>query len=227
MVTRLTLPDEADDLTVSELHELVVNRLVDALRYIFAGAALVLSDIFVRVDDEDQVAPDVLIVPSARRGTRTVYRIPGEPVPAVTLEVLSPANYEAEGLRQLEHERSVLGRIGVPVHIELDPDHGILTVWRNAGGELVVGPPANRYEGPDLGGLRIELEPGDARLWMPVGRELVDAATEIARADAEAGRAEAETRRAEAETKRADAEARRADHLAEALRRAGIDPESG
>jgi len=39
------------------------DRLVDALRHIFGDAALVLSDIFVRVDDSDQVAPDLLASP--------------------------------------------------------------------------------------------------------------------------------------------------------------------
>lgn len=205
MVSRAILPDEADDMTVSELHEYVLGRLVDVLRYLFGETALVLSDIFVRVDEVEQVAPDLLIVPSARRGRRAVYRIPHEPVPAVTLEVVSSANYEADGRRQLEHKRALLGRIGVPTHIEVDPERGIVTTWENTGHELVVGPPDTRYEGAALAGLRIVLEPGEVRLWLPDGREFVDAATEMARADATADRAE---------------------RLADALRRAGGDPET-
>lgn len=234
MVTRTALPDEAVDMTTSELHELVLSRLVDVLRYLFGDTALVLSDIFVRVDEADQVYPDVLIVPSARPGARTVYRIPPEPVPAVTVEVLSSANYKADGRAELEHKRALLGRIGVATHVEIDPERGFITTWRNTGTELVVGPPSDSYEGPALGGLRIEaVEPGNVRLVLPDGREFVDARAEMARADAEAARADAEkaradaqAARADAEAARADAEAERAERLSEALRRAGLDPGS-
>ena len=198
MAERAVLPDEAPDMTVSELHEHVVNRLVDVLRFLFGGKALVLGDIFVRVDETDQVAPDLTIVHGAEQGTRTVYRVPPEPVPDITVEVLSPANDKGEGRRQLDHKRSLLGAIGVPLHIELDPDRGVLTTWHNDGCKLIAGPPADRFDGDELGGLRIGMHPGRVRLWLPDGREFIDAAAEMHRAAL----------------------------LAQALRNAGIDPES-
>jgi hypothetical protein len=134
-----------------------------------------------------------------------VYRIPPEPVPDITVEVLSPANYERDGRRQLQHKRELLGTIGVRLHIEIDPDRGEFTTWQNVDGRLVVDPPTDRFDGDDLGGLRIELAPGDVRMWLPDGREFIDAAAEMARADALG---------------------QRADELAHALRDAGIDPDS-
>lgn len=49
ILTRASLPDEAPDVTVSDLHERVVNRLVDVLRFIFSDKAVVLLGIFTRV----------------------------------------------------------------------------------------------------------------------------------------------------------------------------------
>ncbi|MGH9056296.1 MAG: hypothetical protein ACRDYY_10630 [Acidimicrobiales bacterium] len=231
MVTVTTLPDEAEDMTVSELHAFVVNQLVDALRTIFGDAALVLAEIFLRVTEPggggaSQVSPDLLIIPGGRRGARKVYHVPAEPVPHVTVEVLSAANYETDGRAQLEQKRDLLGRVGVPTHIEIDPERGYVTVWANTGRALAVtGPPDSRYEGPALGGLRLELEPGEVRMWMPGGREYLGASAESARADAASARADAAAERAEAESARADAAAERADRLAEVLRRHGIAPD--
>ncbi|MGH9114761.1 MAG: hypothetical protein ACRDWW_02930 [Acidimicrobiales bacterium] len=209
MVSATTLPDEAVDMTVSELHAFVLHRLVGALRTIFGDGALVLSEIFLRVTGPggaEQVSPDLLIIPGAKRGARKVYHVPAEPVPEVTVEILSAANYEADGRARLEQKRDLLGRIGVPTHIEIDRERGYVTVWANTGTALAVtGPPDNRYAGPALGGLRLEAEPGEVRMWMPTGRL-----------------------GASAESARADAEAARADRLAEMiLRRHGIDPEEG
>jgi len=206
MVTQATLPDEAVDMTASELHQYVLNRLVDVLRLILGDAALVLQEMFVRVSDgsnpPDQVSADVMILPGARPGTRTVYRVPAEPVPAVTIEVLSAANYKGDGRDDLIHKRAMFGRIGVRTHIEIDPERGQVTAWVGDGSALVVGEPANRYDGEALGGLSIELEPGQVRLWLPNGQEFTDAATELTQANERAAR------------------------LAAALRQAGIDPES-
>jgi hypothetical protein len=206
-------------MTVTELHSSVVIRLYTALRHLLAGRALVLVEIFLRVHETEQVSPDVLIVPGAEPGTRTVYRVPDEPVPDVTMEVLSPANHVGEGRRQLESKRELLGRIGVPLHIELDPDRGVLTTWHNVGSRLVADPPTDRYDGDGLGGLRIVLAPGHVTLRLPDGREFLDGPAEMARAD------EA-TRRATEATRRATDATRRAGRLAEALRTAGIDPDS-
>ena len=216
----VVLPDEAIDVTTSELHALVLLRLTNAARYVFGDSALVLMDIFVRVNGVEQVAPDLLVVPGAQRGRRTVYRIPDEPVPAVTVEVLSPANYEPEGRDLLAAKRRLLGRIGVPTHIEIDPDRGFVTTWHNHGGDLVVHDASDRYHGPALGGLQVDIpDPGEVTFSMPDGRELLDAPIEMARADTEAARADTEAARA-------DAAALRAEHLADALRRVGVDPET-
>jgi hypothetical protein len=198
------LPNEAMDIRATELHDLVVDRLVDVLRHLFGDSALVLSDIFVRVDETDRVAPDLLIIPSVERGRRTAYQLPREPVPSVTVQVLSSASYNAAGRAELARKRAVLGRIGVPTHIEVHPERAFITVWRNTGSYLVVGPPSDHYDGPALGGLRIEaVKPGVLRLFLPDGREFVDAPTA-----------------------RVDAEAERAKRLEEAVRQAGRDPAS-
>jgi hypothetical protein len=73
-------------------------------------------------------------------------------------------------------------------------------------------PPTDRFDGDELGGLQIELTPGDVDLRLPGGRMFTDVGDEIDRADREA--------------RRADDEAQRANRLAEALRSAGIDPDS-
>jgi hypothetical protein len=220
MALQVDLPDEAPDVTVNELHEAVVQRLALVLRFLFRGKALVLSDIFVRVDEIEQAAPDVLIVHGPERGDRTVYHIPPEPVPDVTVEVLSPANRLGKGRRLLENKRKLFGRIGVPFHLELDPKRGVLTTWRNVGGILVAEPQTDRFDGEELGGLRIELAPRDVGLFLPDGREFTDGVDEMDRADREA-------RRAEQEARRADDLAKRAARLAEQLRDAGIDPDAG
>jgi Uma2 family endonuclease len=205
MAPQVGLPDEAPDVTATELHVVVLLRLLDVLRFLFRDKALVLGDVFVRVDETKQVSPDVMIVHGAENGTRTVYRIPPEPVPDVTVEVLSTVNHQGEGRRLLEQKRDLLGTLGVPLHIELDPERGFLTTWRNIGGKLEPGPSTDRFDGEELGGLQIELTPGDVRLRLPDGHEFIEAGDEI---------------------DRANQEARRADRLAEALRRAGINPDS-
>jgi hypothetical protein len=86
-----------------------------------------------------------------------------------------------EGRRQLEDKRELLGAIGVPLHIELDPDRGVVTVWHNVDRHLVADPPGNRYDGDDLGGLRLELVPGHVTMRMPDGREFIDANAEMTR----------------------------------------------
>lgn len=211
------LPDEAVDMTVTELHTLVVSRLFAALRLVFGDTAAVLADIFLRVGGDDvvtgrQVSPDLLIVPGARPGKRRVYRVPDEPVPAVTMEILSYANHTGEGREALEAKRELLGSIGVPTHLEIDPERGSMTIWEQRDGVLVVtGPPEDHYDGPALGGLRLGLAPDEVRIWLPDGREFLNFEDESARADAA--------------TARADAAAARAERYRELLRRHGIDPD--
>jgi hypothetical protein len=219
MAPPVDLPIEAPDVTANELHVRVLHRLSGVLQVLFRDKALVLGDIFVRVDGIEQASPDVLIVHGPEPGDRPVYHVPPEPVPDVTLEVLSPANRLGKGRRLLQQKRELFGRIGVPLHIELDPKRGFLTIWRNVGGTLVAEAPVDRFDGDELGGLRIELAPGDVRLVRPDGREFTDVADEIDRADRE-------ERRADREKRRADLETQRADRLAEKLRAAGIDTDA-
>lgn len=201
------MPDEAVDVTGSELHQRVLRRLVDVLEYLFESRALVLSDVFIRVRDEngpdEQVSPDVAIIPGAAPRARTVYWVPDEPVPAVTIEVLSVVNHRSDGAIILAGKRALFARIGVTSHIEIDPDRGEIVTWTHNGTELEEGEKSTSCQHPGVGGLRIEASPGVVRLFLPDGREFVDTPTEMARADQEAARAE---------------------RLADALRDAGIDP---
>jgi len=124
------------------------------------------------------------------------YWVPDEPVPAVTVEVMSPANHRSDGAMVLAEKRALFGRIGVPAHIEIDPERGQITTWVYNGTELEEGDPATSCEHPGLGGLRIEASPRQVRLFFRDGREFIDAQTEMARAE----------------------------RLTQALRDAGIDP---
>jgi hypothetical protein len=171
---------------------------------------MVMTDIFVRRDEEEQVAPDVLIAQVPADSYR-VYRVPPLPAPTVTIEILSSANYETEGRDALQRKRVFFGRIGVPFHLEIDPERGFITVWRNVDGILDVGPPTDRFDGPELGGAVITVEPGRVRTFLPDGREYTSTADETARAEAERDRAEAERERA--------------DRLRQRLIDAGIDPD--
>lgn len=204
------LPEEAPDVTVSELHEEVLDRLLAALRIAFAGTALVLSDIFVRSPlggsgKIRQAAPDILVIPGGEKGRRRVYRIPPDPVPELTIEILSYANYQTKGRALLEAKRKMFGELGVATHIEVDPDHGFVTIWENHSGELRPrGGPDVRYEGDALGGVRFAFdERGDLHIWLPSGREYLAPEEEAATIDRQAGEIE---------------------RLTEALRRRGVDP---
>jgi hypothetical protein len=188
------LPDEAVDVTTNEFHLRLLIRLVTALSYALAGRAAVLGDILVRSDHEpvpDQAAPDVLIARGVGPGNRTVYRLSEDPVPAVTVEVLSPANREREGRVLLERKRAFFARIGVPLHIEVDPDRAVVTVWERRGGALVPVHAAAAYTSEDFGGVRVETPtPGEVHVFLPDGREVLDPADEARRADEQARRAD-------------------------------------
>jgi hypothetical protein len=203
--TQIELPDEAVDVTVSELHYELVQRLYNLLRIVFGDSAVVLAEMFVRLGDR-QVSPDVFIVPGARPGSRRIYDLTAEAVPAVTIEVLSPANETGVGREELDRKRAFLGEIGVPFHLEIEPHRGYLTVWRNTGGTLAVSAPEVRFEGPELGGVTVVCNgPADVELLRPDGTPYVSPA---------------------AETQRADAETQRAERLAARLRALGVDPDA-
>jgi Uma2 family endonuclease len=198
------LPEEAHDMTATGPHNELMARLGALLAYLFTGRATVIMDIFLRLDDVEQVAPDLLIAQVSSASHR-VYRVPPLPVPDVTIEILSFANYGGEGREALERKRELFGRIGVPFHLEIDPERGYITLWRNVDGVLVVRPPSDRFDGPELGGAAIVVEPGRVRTFLPDGREYVSPADETARAEAERARA---------------------DRLRQRLVDAGIDPDA-
>lgn len=219
MADQAVLPDEEPDTTTSELHVRVLVRLFAAVRYALKGQALVLMDIFLRVEGREQAATDLLVAPPAPEGARTVYSYPDEPLPLTTVEILSASNYEGEGKRKLEHKRELFGRIGVPLHLEIDPAYGVITSWTNDGCHLQRSEVSSTYHGPGLGGVRIDTPaPGEVHIYLPDGREVLDPEAEIATAEALVARVEAEETRAKAE-------AARANRLAERLRQLGFDPD--
>jgi hypothetical protein len=138
--------------------------------------------------------------------------VPDEPVPLVTVEVLSEVNRTTVGRDLLEGKRRLIGAIGVPLHVEVDPDEGVITTWVCRQGQLSLASVTDRYVGDALGGVVIETpSPGMVRVLTPGGREVLDVADEIHRADTEAARA--------------DAEAARAQRLADRLRLLGVEPD--
>lgn len=202
----IQLVDEAVDVTASELHVRVLFRLRAALAYALRGKAGVLSEIFLRVDNREQASPDVLVAPGITPGTRSVYDVPPEPVPSVTVEVLSPANAISRGRSELETKRSLFARIGVALHIEINPDDGFIAVWELGDGVLARTELCTTYTSDAIGGVRLETPaPGLVHVFLPDGREVLDDHEELARGDRESARAE---------------------RLAGKLRELGIDPES-
>ncbi|MGH9150000.1 MAG: Uma2 family endonuclease [Acidimicrobiales bacterium] len=235
----VALPDEAPDVTATEDHNLALNILFTALGRALQGRAAVVPDVFVRVDEQDQAAPDLMVVPGVARGGRTVYRIPGDPVPSVTIEVISPANRQGHGRAILAAKRSLFARIGVGHHLEVDPARGLITAWEPRAGRMVAVAEGTEYTSEAIGGVRIATPaPGQLEVWMPNGHRVLPSDAELARADeAEARASEAEARatheragRAREQARATQAEAReraaeaRADALAERLRQLGLEP---
>ena len=220
------LPDEAPDMTVNELHERVLSALVAALRIALGNTGLVLSEIFLRTrsadtGEERQVSADALIVPDALPRSRTVYRVPEEPAPAVTVEILSPSNLHGEGRDDLERKRDLFDEIGVGTHLEIDPDpaHPGVDVWERSGGSLRLARSSTAgYDGPALYGVHLTFdENGEIHIWLPAGREYLGPAAEVMALE----RQGAELERQGAELERRAAEIER---LTRRLRERGIDP---
>ena len=182
--TGTQLVDEAPDMTATELHVLVVLRLRVALSYALRGRAGVFSEIFLRVHDREQVAADVFIVPGLTRGRRRVYAVPKEPVPSVTIEVLSTANRSSRGRAEFEAKRALFARIGVPLHLEIDPDDGFIAVWQLRDGAFIRTDLCSRYASDAIGGVRVETPaPGELHVLLPNGHEVLDGDEELARAE--------------------------------------------
>ena len=178
------LVDEAPDVTATEVHVRVLGRLRAALSHALRGRAGVFAEIFVHVDGREQVSADLFAVPGVATGDRTVYAVPAEPVPSVTLEVLSTSNRSRRGRAELEAKRSLFGRIGVPLHVEVDPDEGFVAVWELQDGRLVRTGLFTTYTSEAIGGIRIETPaPGELHVLLPDGHEVLDAEEHLARAE--------------------------------------------
>ncbi|MGH9179637.1 MAG: Uma2 family endonuclease [Acidimicrobiales bacterium] len=213
------LPIEAPDMTATEAHVRTVAMLRAALTHALRGVAGVFGEMFLRVDDRVQVSPDVFAVPGVTTGDRTVYRVPAEPVPSVTIEVLSPKNRTRSGRAELEAKRALFGRIGVPLHVEVDREEGFIAVWELRDDTLVRTDLRVDYTSEAIGRVRIATPaPGVLRVTLADGHEVLDVGDELTRAEREAARAEREAARAERE-------AARAEGLAVRLRALGIDPD--
>jgi Uma2 family endonuclease len=194
----IELVDEAPDMTATEAHVRIVAQVRAALGHALRGRAGVFGEIFLRVDGRDQVSADVFAVPGVTTGTRSVYAVPAEPAPAVTVEVLSPANRTRSGRAELEAKRSLFARIGVPLHLEVDADEGFIAVWELRGGALARVDLRTSYTSEAIGGVRIDTPaPGELHVHLPDGHEVLDGSEELARAE----------------------------RLAEKLRRLGVDPD--
>lgn len=89
------------------------------------------------VNGREQVPADVFTVPGVAPGDRRAYALPAEPVPACTIEVLSTSIMSRRDRAEFEAKRSRFGRIGVPLHLEVDPDEGFIAVWELRDGLLV------------------------------------------------------------------------------------------
>lgn len=201
----IELVDEAPDITATEVHVRVVARLRAALSHALRDRAGVFGEIFLRVDGREQVSADLFAVPGVATGDRTVYAVPAEPAPSVTIEVLSTANWSRRGRAELEAKRSLFARIGVPLHVEVDPDEGFVSVWELRDGVLVRTALGTTYSSDAIGGVRIDTPaPGELHVFLPNGHEVLDAHDLLARAEQDAGRAE---------------------RLAAKLRQLGIDPD--
>lgn len=199
------LVDEAVDVTATEAHGRAVRRLRAALAHALRGRAGVFGEIFLRVGGREQVSPDVFVAPGAAPGTRSVYAVPPDPVPSVTVEVLSPANATPVGRAELEAKRSLFARIGVPLHLEIDPDDGFIAVWEPGDEGLTRTGLCTTYTSDAIGGVRLRTPaPGTLHVLLPNGHEVLDGDDELARAERELARAE---------------------RLAARLRELGIDPE--
>lgn len=136
---------------------------------------------------------------------------PPEPVPSVTIEVLSPANVSSIGRAELEAKRSLFARIGVTLHLEVDPYAGFIAVWEPVDGTLVQTGLHRSYSSGAIGDVRVEVpSPGDVRVLLPGGQDVLDGGELLAQLAQESTRAEREAARAE--------------RLANKLRELGIDP---
>lgn len=225
--------------------------LLNSARHTLAGTDhLVTGNVaFAPADGEPHTAPDLMVIPGAAGRDFGRYEPgPGDPLPSVCVEIVSPSNTRGDIRRRC----SRLIRLGVPEVYVLDPIRQTVVraelvdgEWRETsaigvpspgldltfattdGHQLAVCCPAGRMVRPGddpFGWLADEARRADrAELRADLEAERADLLAEQSRRHAQkalasAERAEAEAQRAEAEAQRAEAEAQRADAEAERAR---------
>ena len=187
------LPIEEDDISATEPHQDLVARVMFGLRHRLKDV-LVLGDMFIRLGRR-QAAPDVFTVAGGgKRGARSIYRLEDEPVPDVTIEVLSVVNkHDPEGVAQVHRKRRFLGEIGVAEHIELDPIDGLILVHRSVNGVLEFESAGHEYVSERLGGVRFVVDSArfeGIAVFDASGEEFEEPDAAMARADTATARAE-------------------------------------
>ena len=220
------LPVEEEDISATEAHNELVDRIKFGLRHRLPGT-LVLGDIFVR-EGRTQVSPDVFTAGGAQPGARRVYRLADDPLPEVTIEVLSEVNkHDKDGIAQLLRKRRRLGELGIGEHIELDPIDGVVVVFEAVDGVLEVKTAGVEYTSERLAGTRFVVDLATFEGFRVFGADGVEfeppqqamARADAAQAQAVAAQAEAAAAQAEAAAAHAQSETSKAQADA-ALRRA-------
>jgi Uma2 family endonuclease len=218
--------EEQNPLMESTLHVDWGLVLLNSARHTLANTNhLVTGNVaFAPNDGQPHTAPDVMVIPNAAGREFGRYEPgPGEPLPSVCVEILSPSNTRADISRRCDR----LLRLGVPEVYVLDPTRDtIVRVERDDADGLV----EQSAIGQSSVGLALTFATVDGHLAVccPAGRVvrpgddpfgwLVDEQRRADSAEAEADRAKAEADRAKAEADRAKAETSNAIAEAEALR---------
>lgn len=155
---------------------------------------------------EIRVAPDVMVVLGRPKGERGSYRQwqEGNVTPQVVFEILSPGNRLTEMAKKLEFYR----HHGVTEYYLYDPDHGDMTGYQRANGNLAVIDGIEDWVSPLLG-IRFLLTPTGLEIHTPQGERFLTT-VEL-------------SKRAEQERQRADLAEQENARLRERLRQAGLE----
>ena len=191
---------EEHDMTGNEAHNALGFWFGPAIASVLPEPSVVIWDIFMLEPGDTPVATDLLVSLRATPANRPSWRLDRDPVPDVTIEILSPSNRTGDGFAKLERKRQFFGKIGVPEHIELDPEAATIDVWVSRGNELVrVATNLRSFISTRLYGVVFEAGPdGGLQLRQPDGeifplpidayRQLRASQTELLRSQAEIAR---------------------------------------
>lgn len=218
--------EEANPLMESTAHVDWINVLLNAARHTLAGTgALVTGNVpFAPADGGPHTAPDVMVIPGAAGRSFGRYEPgPGDPMPSVCVEVLSPSNTRIEISRRTRR----LLRLGVAEVYVLDPERETVAQITTAG-DLLEETDAVGRRSPGLA-LTFTMVDGHLALCCPGGRVvrpgddpfgwLVDERHRAERAQLAADQARAEAGQARAEADQARARAAALEAEVERLRR--------